>query len=139
MELVKRFGVSMGVDLLTQFDRLIRRKGYKTRSEAIRDLVRRAMVEEEWEAADAEVVGAVTIVYDHHRHDLVDALQDLQHHTRDVVVCNTHVHLDARNCLENIVLRGRSRDVRRLADRLISTKGVKHGRLVSTTTGRRLA
>lgn len=138
MELVKRFGVSMEPELLRQFDRLIRRKGYTTRSEAIRDLVRQAIVREEWEAADAEVVGAVTIVYDHHRHDLVDALQDQQHHAHDAVVCNTHVHLDERNCLENIVLKGRSRDVRRLADQLISTKGVKHGGLVATTTGRTL-
>ncbi|MGD8237784.1 MAG: nickel-responsive transcriptional regulator NikR [Armatimonadota bacterium] len=139
MQLVKRFGVSMEPDLLRRFDRLIRRKGYATRSEAIRDLVRDAIVDEEWDAADAEVVGAVTIVYDHHRRDLVDALQELQHHAHATVICNTHVHLDARNCLENIVLKGRSRDIRRLADQLISTKGVKHGGLVSTTTGRKLA
>jgi CopG family nickel-responsive transcriptional regulator len=138
VEPVKRFGVSMDAELLRHFDRLSQRKGYKTRSEAIRDLVRQAIVQEEWEAADAEVVGAVTIVYDHHRHDLVDALQELQHHAHDAVICNTHVHLDARNCLENIVLKGRSGAVRRLADQLISTKGVKHGGLVSTTTGRKL-
>ena len=135
---MKRFGVSMEGGLLAQFDHLIRQKGYKTRSEAIRDLVRRAIVEKEWEASDAEVVGTVTIVYDHHRHDLVDTLQHLQHHAHDAVICNTHVHLDANNCLENIVLKGRSRDIRRLADQLISTRGVKHGGVVSTTTGREL-
>ncbi len=139
MGLAKRFGVSMEADLLRQFDRLTKRKGYKTRSEAIRDLARQAIVEEEWEAEDAEVVGAVTIVYDHHVRELVDTLRELQHHAHGTVLCNTHVHLDARNCLENIVLKGRSRDVRRVADQLISTRGVKHGGLVSTTTGRKLA
>ena len=139
MAQVKRFGVSMEARLLTEFDRLIRRKGYKTRSEAIRDLVRQAIVEQEWEAEDAEVVGSVTIVYDHHASDLVERLQDVQHHAHDLVICNTHVHLDERNCLENIVLKGRSVAVRRMGDRLVSAKGVKHGGLIATTTGRRLA
>ena len=138
MALVKRFGVSMEARLLAQFDRLIRRKGYKTRSEAIRDLVRQAIVQQEWEAEDAEVVGAVTIVYEHHMAELVERLQELQHHAHHAVVCNTHVHLDERNCLENIVLKGRSSLVRRVADKLVSTKGVKHGGLISTTTGRKL-
>ena len=136
MDKVERFGVSMPPQLSEAFDRVIRRKGYTNRSEAIRDIIRRYLVEEEWSAQDEEVVGTVTLVYNHHTNDLDDALTDLQHQHHETVLCSQHVHLDSHNCLETIVLRGDSNEVRSIADTLIGTRGVKHGKLVCTTTGR---
>jgi len=138
METVERFGVSMSPQLLDRFDKLIARKGYATRSEAIRDIVRNYIVESEWESSDADVVGTATIVYDHATHDLTDTLTDLQHEHCAEIVCTTHVHLDEHNCLETVVMRGPSAAVRGIAERLISTKGVKHGKLVCTTAGQGL-
>jgi CopG family transcriptional regulator, nickel-responsive regulator len=135
MDKVERFGVSMPTELAEAFDGVIRREGYTNRSEAIRDIIRRYLVEEEWSDQTAEVIGTVTLVYDHHVHDLSDALTDLQHEHHDRVICSQHVHLDEHNCLETIVLRGPASKVREMADSLIGTRGVKHGRLVCTTTG----
>jgi CopG family nickel-responsive transcriptional regulator len=138
MGLVDRFGVSMDPELLRAFDRLIERKGYRSRSEAIRDIVRNALVEEEWRGGDEYVVGTVTLVYDHDSHELAHALMDLQHQHHEAIACTTHIHLDEHNCLEVVVVRGPARDVRQIGDRLISTRGVKHGRLSCSTTGRDL-
>jgi CopG family nickel-responsive transcriptional regulator len=125
----------MDPSLLHSFDQLIRRKGYRSRSEAIRDIVREKLVEEEWQDGDHLVVGTVTLVYDHDSHELAHALMDLQHHYHEAITCTTHVHMDAHNCLEVVVVRGTPGDVRAVADRLISTRGVKHGRLICSTTG----
>ncbi|MFQ6096481.1 MAG: nickel-responsive transcriptional regulator NikR [Armatimonadota bacterium] len=138
MPAVRRFGVSMSSDLLRAFDRLIKRKGYKNRSEAIRDIVRDLLVRNEWEESDQEVMGAVTLLYDHETGHVPETLTDLQHRQHDAIVCSTHVHMDQHNCLETIVVRGTSRVVRTIADQLLSTRGVKHGGLVSTSTGRTL-
>ncbi len=128
----------MPSQLAESFDTVIRRKGYGNRSEAIRDIIRKFLVEEEWARQHAEVVGTVTLVYNHHIHDLSEALTDLQHRHHDQVLCSQHVHLDEHNCLETIVLRGEVSDVQRIADRLIGARGVKHGQLVCTTTGAEL-
>jgi CopG family nickel-responsive transcriptional regulator len=138
METVERFGVSMSPRLLETFDALIEKRGYANRSEALRDIVRNYIVESHWQTEDAEVMGAVTIVYDHHTRELSTALNRLQHDHHDEIVCATHVHIDHDNCLEVIVVRGTSRAVQSLADKLISTKGVKHGKLVCSTTGQAL-
>jgi len=138
MSELTRFGISMDAALLASFDQLIERKGYVNRSEAIRDLVRNALVEEQWSKGNEQTVGTVTIVYDHHVRDLADKLTEHQHAHHDNIVSALHVHLDHDNCLEVVVVRGRSSDVQRLADELIGTKGVKHGKLVTTTTGRNL-
>ncbi len=138
MSNLERFGVSMDRELLQSFDALIRRKGYTNRSEGIRDLVRSFIVQHEWENSNEEVVGAVTLVYDHHRPELTDTLNDIQHAHTDVIVCSTHIHLDAHNCLEIVTMRGRAEVVRSIADQLIATRGVKHGQLVCTTTGKHL-
>jgi CopG family nickel-responsive transcriptional regulator len=138
MEETERFGVSMNERLLRQFDTCIHRKGYQSRSEAIRDIVRDYLVASEWESGEGEVVGTVTIVYDHHTRELNRVLTDLQHDFHESVVCATHVHLDQHNCLEVIVVKGDSKQVRAIADRLIGTRGVKHGKLVCTTTGQAL-
>jgi len=133
-----RFGISIDQQLLDRFDELITRKGYVNRSEAIRDLIRNALVEDAWQQGEGETVGTVTLVYDHHTRDLSDKLTEHQHTHHDAIVSALHVHLDAHHCLEVVVVRGAAQDVRRLADELIGTKGVKHGKLVTTTTGHNL-
>ena len=137
-EKVTRFGVSMDPVLLSKFDKLIEQKGYPNRSEAVRDLIREHLVAKEWEVAAGEVVGTVTLIYDHHVHDLSDKLTDLQHDFHKNIISTTHIHLDAHNCLEVLVVKGKTTAVKMIADRLTSTKGVKHGKLVMTSTGKGL-
>ncbi|HEY8346225.1 MAG TPA: nickel-responsive transcriptional regulator NikR [Symbiobacteriaceae bacterium] len=137
MEELVRFGISMNAQLLAKFDEAIARRGYSNRSEAIRDLIRNYLVEEEWQDGDAEVAGTVTLVYDHHS-SVSEVLRDLQHDHHAHVVSTLHVHQDADHCLEVVVLRGRARHIKELADRLIALKGVKIGRLTIATTGKEL-
>ena len=134
-----RFGVSMNPKLLERFDESIVRKGYTNRSEAIRDLIRESLVEMEWETSDEEVVGTITIIYSHTTRELADKLTDFQHQAHQAIISNLHIHLDEHNCLEVMVVRGRSNLVREIAERLISTKGVKHGKLTMTSVGSKLA
>ncbi len=138
MSRITRFGISMDSGLLERFDRLIARKGYTNRSEAIRDLVRDSLVLEEWEYGDSETVGVVSIVYDHERRDLQELLTRLQHRFHKAILSSLHIHLDEHNCLEIVAARGRAADIRAIADQLIGAKGVKHGKLSLTTTGRHL-
>ncbi|WP_053549641.1 nickel-responsive transcriptional regulator NikR [Desulfuromonas soudanensis] len=133
-----RFGISIDDRLLRRFDDLIAEKGSANRSEAIRDLIRGALIEDQWARGNDETVGTVTLVYDHHTRDLSDKLTEQQHSHHDAIVSALHVHLDAHHCLEVVVVRGKAREVKRLADELIGTKGVKHGKLVTTTTGKDL-
>ncbi len=135
---LQRFGVSMDSRLLSAFDDRIQAAGYTNRSEALRDMVRDYLVEHEWRS-DEDVVGTVTLVYDHHKRELEQRLVEMQHDHTDAVICSTHVHLDHDHCLEVIILRGKAREIRAIAERLVGTKGVKHGRLTCTTTGRSLA
>lgn len=135
---VTRFGVSLDEALLTRFDRLIARKGYANRSEAIRDLIREAFVREQWESGTGEAVGTITLVYNHDTRDLADRLTDLQHAHFGSIVSTLHVHLDAHHCLEVLVLRGRAAELRKIADRLIGTRGVKHGTFSATSEGKAL-
>ncbi|MEN8729722.1 MAG: nickel-responsive transcriptional regulator NikR [Desulfuromonadales bacterium] len=131
-----RFGISIDQLLLGSFDQMITAKGYDNRSEAIRDMIRNALVEEQVNRTDdTPTVGTVTLVYDHHTRDLSDKLTGHQHSHHDAIVSTLHVHLDAHNCLEIVVVRGTAAQVRRLADEMIGTKGVKHGKLVLTTAG----
>jgi CopG family nickel-responsive transcriptional regulator len=134
-----RFGVSIDSQLIRKFDALVGRKGYATRSEAIRDMIRDSLVEQEWQSEDRETVGTITIVYNHHTRELEHALTDMQHKSFHQIVSTLHVHLDAHNCLEVLVVKGMSREIRKIADRLIGTRGVKHGKLTTTTTGKELA
>lgn len=138
MEDLVRFGISMSRELLANFDRIIANKGYTNRSEAIRDLVRDALIEEEWNDDGTPVTGAVTLVYNHHSEQLRRALMQYQHQHDDAVVSTLHVHLDKHHCLEVIVLRGQARLVKALANRLISLNGVKHGRVVMAAAGHHL-
>jgi len=138
MSELTRFGVSIDSQLIKKFDALVARKGYATRSEAIRDMIRDSLVEQEWESEDRETVGTITIVYNHHTRELEHALTDMQHKSFHQIVSALHVHLDAHNCLEVLVVKGMSREIRKIADRLIGTRGVKHGKLTTTTTGKEL-
>ena len=137
-ERTERFGVSMESSLLKKLDAFINGKGYSNRSEAIRDFVRANLVEQEW-GENKEVVGTVTLIYDHHALELPKKLTDLQHHFHKEIISTTHIHLDEHNCLEILALKGQGARVKKIADRLIAAKGVKHGKLVMSTTGKALA
>jgi CopG family transcriptional regulator, nickel-responsive regulator len=138
--MIERIGVSLERDLLEQFDQLIAQKGYATRSEAIRDLIRDALVQRQWSEAASreEQVAVVTLVYDHDSSSLAQKLAHIQHENHKAVVSALHVHMDEHNCLEVLVLRGRAREVLRMGEGLISTKGVKYGKVVPATTGQTL-
>lgn len=133
-----RFGISLEDSLLERFDNLIEKKGYPSRSEAIRDLIRDTLVMEEWKADTSEAVGTITIVYSHEKRELTDILTDLQHEHYNSIISSMHIHLNEHNCLEVIVVKGRAKDIKAIADRLIAIKGVKHGKLLLTTTGKGL-
>lgn len=130
-----RFGVSLDSELLEKFDALCQERCYQTRSEAIRDLIRNTLVQKEWEDTNREIAGTLTLVYDHHKSDLAQRLTEMQHEAHEVILSSLHVHLDHDNCLEVLILRGPGETVRQLGQKLISTKGVKHGKLTLTTTG----
>ena len=132
---LSRIGVAIDTGLLVKFDRLISERGYTNRSEAFRDLIRDDLVRKDAESPDSQVIGTVTLVYDHHVRLLQEKLTAIQHDHHHSILSTLHVHLDHDNCLEVLVVRGRSEEVRKVAEVLISTKGVKHGRLVITTTG----
>jgi CopG family nickel-responsive transcriptional regulator len=135
---VTRFGVSLERELLERFDLLIGRKGYANRSEAIRDLIRDSLVKEQWEAGADGAVGTITLVYNHDTRELADRLTDIQHAHYGSIISALHVHLDAHHCLEVLVLRGNSAELKALADRLIGTRGVKHGTFTATAGGNAL-
>lgn len=139
MSKIVRFGVSMDSKLLKDFDKLISKKGYANRSEAIRDLVRDSLVMEEWELGTKEIVGTITLVFSHDTRELTDILTDLQHQYYKSIVSTTHVHLNEHNCLEVLIIKGKGSNIKEIADRLIGTKGVMHGKLTLTTTGKDLA
>jgi len=137
MNQIKRFGVSLPQSLLQQFDQQIQQKGYENRSEALRDLIRQYLLQKDIES-NAEVAGTITLVYDHHVPNLTNKLDDLQHDHFQKVLSKIHIHLDHHNCLEVILLKGKRSQIEKLADRIISAKGVKHGKLTFTTTGKNL-
>lgn len=134
---VTRTGVSIEPELLDKFDRFIAKRGYKIRSEALRDLIRESLITEDIEQ-NRPVVTTLSMIHDHHRHDLSNKLNQLQHHSHENVTAATHVHLDHDNCLEVVIMEGRSGDVKHLADHMLSMRGVKHGKLVITSTGQGL-
>jgi CopG family nickel-responsive transcriptional regulator len=135
MSELSRIGVAIDSNLLKKFDDLIAHRGYTNRSEAFRDLIRDALIEKTVEHPDSSVVGTLTLVYDHHVRMLSDRLTDIQHESYHHVLSTLHVHLDHDNCLEILVLKGKAAAVQKMANALISTKGVKHGRLTITTSG----
>ena len=129
---VERVGVSFEPELLKDFDELIGKKGYTNRSEAIRDLVRKAIIEDSVIAEKGEVIGTLTIIYDHHEGDVTDKLLHIQHHHHSEISSTTHIHVDEKLCLEELVVRGKVKNVRSMADNIKALKGVKHGEMVIT-------
>jgi CopG family nickel-responsive transcriptional regulator len=132
-----RTGLSLEGELLSAFDEAIATKGYGNRSEAIRDLIREHLVERDVDK-NKVVVGTLTIVYDHHKPNLTEKLVTAQHHAGGSVLAATHVHLDHHNCLEVVIMKGRSGALKDFANGILSLRGVKHGQLVVTTTGKDL-
>jgi CopG family nickel-responsive transcriptional regulator len=133
-----RFGVSLDEILLNKFDPFIERLGYKSRSEAIRDLIRERLVAEEWASAKTPTMGVLSLVYSHDVRELSKKLTDIQHHHLGIILSTTHIHMDEHNCLEVIILKGRGKEIQDVAALLLSAKGVKHGKLIMTTTGSQL-
>lgn len=132
-----RFGVSLEKELLIKFDLLLREKGYTNRSEAIRDLIREDLVKNEW-VKGGEISGAITLIYDHHKRELVNKLMDIQHDFGKVIISSQHIHLDHNNCLEILAVKGSVKEAQELADNLKSVKGVKHGTLSMSSTGKHI-
>ena len=129
---MERVGVSFEPELLVKFDELIKKKGYTNRSEAIRDLVRKSLIEAEIKIEKGTVIGTLTIIYDHEVGDVANKLLHLQHHHHSEISSTTHIHIDEHTCLEVLVVRGKAKDVRKLADNINAIKGVRHGELVIT-------
>ena len=136
--MLKRFGIAVDEHLLGRFDKLLADEGYANRSEAVRDLIREALVRREWESDDTLTMGTLVLVYDHHKHDLMSKLTDIQHEVCNLIVASLHTHLDEHNCQEIIVMRGSVAEMKQTAYRLISTNGVKHGHLLPSTTGKEI-
>lgn len=138
-ESVARFSVSLPPSLLDQLDEMTRQKGYDNRSLAIADMIRAHLVDHRQKFGDEDIAGTITLVYDHHKPHLQATLTDIQHDHHDVILTTVHIHLDHHNCLEVLLVRGKAGVIKKIADELISAKGVKHGKLTVTTTGRDLA
>lgn len=130
-----RFGVSLEKKLLEKFDSYIRERNYTNRSEALRDMIRQELIKKEWIEGE-DVAGAITLIYDHHRKDLLGRITDIQHNYQKVIISTQHIHLDHDNCLEIVAVRGNPAEVQRLADTMKSIKGVKHGTLNMSSTGK---
>ena len=137
MSNLTRFSVSLDKGLINNFDRHIKSRNYPTRSKAIGDLILGELVKEEWESGK-DVAGAIVVVYNHHKRELVQNLTCIQHKFHHIIVSTQHVHLDHSNCLEIIMVRGKSEVVRNLADRIKSTKAVKYSSSIMATTGKRI-
>ena len=133
-EKIKRFGVSIEPDLLKKFDKMIKKEGYTNRSEAIRDLIRKNLIKEKSMDPDSEAIGTLTMIYDHHAGNLTNKLLEIQHDHHNNILTTTHIHVDHYNCLEVLVLKGKIRNIKNLADSIKSLKGIKHGELVITET-----
>ncbi|MDD5454157.1 MAG: nickel-responsive transcriptional regulator NikR [Candidatus Ratteibacteria bacterium] len=132
-----RFGISLPKDLLDKFDKFIKAKNYSNRSEAFRDLIRQELIKKQWQEGK-EIAGTITIIYDHHKRELVNKITDIQHDYPKLIISAQHIHLDHDNCLEIIAVKGSPKEAQKLADTLKSMKGVKHGTFSVTSTGKNI-
>ena len=137
MKELSRFGVSIEKGLLEQFDVLLKDQNYTNRSEALRDLIRKELIQRQWEEGK-EIVGAITFVYDHHRRDMIGKITEIQHNFHDLIISAMHVHLDHNNCVEIIAVKGSSSKAVELSNKLRSIKGVKHCTLSMSSTGKEI-
>ncbi|OIO34628.1 MAG: nickel-responsive regulator [Candidatus Omnitrophica bacterium CG1_02_40_15] len=135
MSKVFRFGISLPKALIDKFDEFIRGKNYTNRSKAFGDLIRQELVKKEW-LEGKEIAGAVTLIYDHHKRELLNKITDIQHDFQKVIISTQHIHLDHDNCLEIVAIKGNPKEAQKLADTLKSTKGVKHATLSMSSTGK---
>ena len=135
--MLRRFSVSLEEELLEQFDSYIRERGYVNRSEAVRDLIRKEFISEEWQQ-DGDVAGVVTLVYNHHQPQLQEKITEIQHDYYTLITSTTHVHMDHHNCLEVIIVKGKASRIREMAEKVIAMRGVKNGNLTMTSTGHHL-
>jgi CopG family transcriptional regulator, nickel-responsive regulator len=135
---VVRFTVSVPTDLGKQLDQMTRDKGYDNRSLAVGDLIRAGLIEHRQNIGNQEIAGTITLVYDHHKQHVQAALTDIQHDHHEVIIATLHVHLDHHNCLEVLAVRGKAGTIKKIADELIAAKGVKHGKLTVTSSGKDL-
>jgi CopG family transcriptional regulator, nickel-responsive regulator len=133
-----RFSISIPAPLARQLDRMVSQKGYDNRSLAVADMIRAHLVEHQQQFGDKEIAGTITLLYDHHKQHVQAALTDIQHDHHEVIIATLHVHLDHHNCLEILAVRGEAAVIKRIADELIAAKGVKHGKLTVTSTGKDL-
>jgi len=124
-----RTALAIDADLLAKFDAWMVERGYTNRSEAMRDMIRSALVQQEWANPRASMVAVVSVIFDHAAHDLAQEVTEIQHKDHRCILCSQHVHLDHHNCLEVILMRGPARQLRRVADAIVSTRGVKAGKL----------
>lgn len=136
--MLKRFSISLEENLLESFDDYIKEQSYNNRSEAIRDLIRKSLVREEWETENKIIMGVITLVYDHHQNQLQEKITEVQHGYHHHIVSTTHVHMDHNNCLEVIIIKGKAQEVQDLADRLMALRGVRDGNLAMSSTGKSL-
>ena len=132
MEKIVRKGIAFEPEQLEQFDSLIEKKGYKNRSEAIRDLIRKEIIEKQQENPNAIMMATLTMIYGHHEHNVQRNLTHIQHHHSELIRSTLHVHIDDKNCMEVLVLNGKVKEIKRLSDAMLTEKGVKHGKLVLT-------
>ncbi len=137
-DIAARFTVSLPPALMRQLDAMTTEKGYTNRSLAIADMIRDQIVEHRQKTGSEEIAGTITLVYDHHKQHVQETLTGIQHDHHDLIISTLHVHLDHHNCLEVLIVRGKATLVKRIADELIAAKGVKHGKLTVTTTGKDL-
>ncbi len=137
-ETASRFSVSLPPSLMRQLDEMSGDKGYDNRSQAIADMIRAHLVEHRQKFGNEDIAGTITLVYDHHKPHLQATLTDIQHDHHHVILSTVHVHLDHHNCLEVLLVRGKAAVIRKIADELVTAKGVKHGKLTVTTTGKDL-
>jgi CopG family nickel-responsive transcriptional regulator len=127
-----RFGVSMSQDLLSSFDKIISRKGYLNRSEAVRDLIRDYIVEDIWEEDLENIAGTITLIYDHDTRGINDILTHTQHHFYSIIISTSHVHFDEKNCLEVIIVKGAAAEIKKLYEKLSTLNGIKQCKISVT-------
>jgi len=131
-EKITRFGVSAEPGLLKKFDKKIKKEGYDNRSEAIRDLIRKDLIKQDTQKPDQTAIGTLTMIYNHHTGNLTNKLLNIQHDHTNEILTTTHIHIDHDNCLEVLVLKGKNKNIKKLADNIKSIKGIKHAELVIT-------
>ena len=137
MAKIKRFGVSLEEELLDQLDRFVRENNFANRSQGIRNLIRERLVAKEW-TEGKEVAGAITLVYNHHKRELLETITHMQHHFLPLIISTQHIHLDGDNCLEIVAVKGKSEEVKKLFRKMKGIKGIKHSSLAVTTTGKKM-